>query len=110
MYENGQGVQGVTKSLEKAFQYYKVAADKGCNMSQYNVGRSYYYGKGGEKDTSLALKYFSLSTDQNYMNAVNAVIILSKEDRKYLFQAIYRTNYALKIMNKSLLISQNSLK
>ena len=39
MYKNGEGV---TQSDKKAFQYYKVAADKGGFWAQFNVGASYF--------------------------------------------------------------------
>ena len=106
IYCNGLGVP---KSDEKTFEYAKVAADNGDDMDQYNVGMLFYMGIGVKKDILLALKYLSLSADQNYEAAVTELARklifeledLMKEDRKYLFQAIYRTKCALKIAKES---------
>ena len=53
MYKNGLGF---TQSSEKALEYYKIAADKGDKVSQYNVGISYYYGRGVEWRRILPLQ------------------------------------------------------
>ena len=44
MYKKGYGVtQSIEKAFQKkAFQYYKVAADKGDKMAQSYLGRCYY--------------------------------------------------------------------
>ena len=102
MYANGLGVP---KSSEKAFQYYKILADKGAEVAQYNVGTCYYHGDGVERDILLATKYDSLSADQDYKYSVIylplTLIQVTKSDRSYLFQAIYRTICALKIITES---------
>ena len=101
MYGNGLGVP---KSSEKAFQYNKKLADKGDEVAQYNVGKCYHKGIGVERDISLAIKYYSLSVDQNYKDAVIdlplTLIQVTNSDKSYLFQAIYRTKCALKIITE----------
>ena len=102
MYKKGYGV---TQSFEKAFQYYKVAADKGDEVAQSNVGNCYYYGDGVERDITLAIKYYTSSADQGYEKAIRilAVVLINeaKKELKYMFQAIYRTKDALKIIKES---------
>ena len=102
MYSNGSGV---TQSHEKAFQYFKIAADKGDKVAQGNLGGCYYYGRGVEKDISLAIKYITLSADQGDENAIKflagVLIYESKKESKYLYEAIYRTKNALKIIKES---------
>ena len=96
---------GVPKSDKKTFQYHKIAADKGGEFCQYSVGMCYYLGIGVDEDFSLAIKYLSLSADQNVKNVLidlpRMLIIESKRNRSYLFKAIYRTKCALKIITES---------
>lgn len=46
---------------DKAFEYFKKAADSGCPASQYQLGLMYLSGKGVPKDTSTAFRYISLA-------------------------------------------------
>ena len=96
---------GVPKSLEKAFHYFRVAADNGIGMAQYFTGIWYINGKGVDKDISLTIKYLSLGADQNYMDAAvflpALLIVESDRDSSYLFQAIYRIKCAIKIIKKT---------
>ena len=59
-----------------------------------------------ERDISLAIKYYTtLSADQGYEDAIKflAYVLIdeTKKESKYLFQAIYRTKNALKIIKES---------
>ncbi|OGV39337.1 MAG: hypothetical protein A2020_08905 [Lentisphaerae bacterium GWF2_45_14] len=46
---------------EKAFEYFKKAAESGCPASQYQIGMMYLSGKGVPKDSSTAFRYISLA-------------------------------------------------
>ena len=84
MYTNGLGAP---KSYVKTFQYCKIVADKGNEIAQFKVGNCYIQGKGVDEDISLAVKYFSLSADQNDKDAII---------RLPLFQEVYEPNMASK--------------
>ena len=74
---------------------FNVAADKGSAGAQNNLGLCYYLVDGVNYNISLAIKYFSLSADQSFKKAVlelaEVLTYETKEEPKYLFQAICRT-------------------
>lgn len=94
---------------DKAFEYFKKAADSGCPASQYQLGLMYLSGKGVPKDTSTAFRYISLAhigdnekaaTVLGIMlmdgigtipNPSRAFKVLSEEARKGDIEAEFRT-------------------
>lgn len=63
---------GVTEDKKKARSYYTSAADVfGNTNAALNLGILYLEGKGGPKDYSLALKYFSKAANKNNAGALN---------------------------------------
>ena len=68
MYENGEGVD---KDLNKAFGYFKLAANHGYDDAQNAVGFAYENGDGVKKDLKKAFQYYKLSADQGYDVAQN---------------------------------------
>lgn len=52
MYDNGLGVG---KAPEKAFQWYRKAAEQGDNQAQYTVATRYMHGLGVQKDFKQAV-------------------------------------------------------
>lgn len=65
-YQEGKGVN---KDPEKAFGYFKKAADLGHAESQEFVATQYYEGKDLEQDYKLAFDYFKKAADQGIVNA-----------------------------------------
>jgi uncharacterized protein len=55
--------------LEKAFEYYKIAAEKGHCVAQYSLGVCYELGKGVEKNKAKAFEYYEKSAEQGDVDA-----------------------------------------
>lgn len=66
VYLNGDGVK---PDLEKAFGYYKTAADGGYVEAFYYVGTCYYYGNGVPEDKALAKSWIQKAADAGDKNA-----------------------------------------
>ncbi|HMG16929.1 MAG TPA: tetratricopeptide repeat protein [Saprospiraceae bacterium] len=56
MYEEGL-VNGV-KNYSEAMRLYLDASNKGCALSEYNIGKLYYFGLGVDKNFCIAEKWF----------------------------------------------------
>ena len=65
-YAHGQGVQ---KDDEKAFYYYKKAAELGDARAQNSLGTFYLYGRGVEEDTDLAVQWYKKAAAQKNVMA-----------------------------------------
>ena len=61
------------KDYEGAFKWYKVAAEKGHKIAQYNLAVMYYKGEGTEKNCDEAIKWYKKSAEQGYENAQKAL-------------------------------------
>lgn len=61
---------GVIKNQEKAFSWWKKAADLGLDEAQYYVGVFYGTGDIVPQDYKTAINYFSKAADQGYADAV----------------------------------------
>ena len=66
IYDNGFGVK---KNKSKAFDYYKLAAEKKHKIAQYNLAWMYYNGESIEKNFFEAFKFYNLSAEQGYNKA-----------------------------------------
>lgn len=69
--------------------YYKRAlkqllplAAEGNMEAQYAVGYMYYYGLGTTQDTDSGYFWIKRSADQKFQPAMNALVIVDKEQRK----------------------------
>ena len=60
---------GCSKSLLKACKYWKLGADAGCMVSQYNMGIAYYEGHGVEKNMHLSSEYYRMAALQGDANS-----------------------------------------
>jgi hypothetical protein len=58
-----------TKKFDKARETYKLAADQGYLLSQYNLGSMLYYGEGGKTDYKTARYMFTLAANQGDRDA-----------------------------------------
>jgi TPR repeat protein len=54
---------------EKAFEWFKKAAEQGSAESQYATARCYHEGKGTDKNGKLAFEWIKKSADQNFPEA-----------------------------------------
>jgi TPR repeat protein len=63
MYDNGEGVP---KDDAEAVKWYRLAADQGYALPQFNLGLMYDNGEGVPKDDAEAVKWYRLAADQGY--------------------------------------------
>lgn len=63
MYNNGDYVN---KDLDKAFLYYKKAADLGNPDAKFNLGQMYFYGEGVKQDYGKSFYWYDASAKQDY--------------------------------------------
>lgn len=57
---------GVDKDLQKAFEYYKKAAELGLAKSQNQIGAMYENGEGVERDLDEAVFWYKKASEQNF--------------------------------------------
>ena len=70
--EDGSG--GHAKDPKAAVRLYRLAAQQGFALAQFNLGRLYYYGLCGlPEDKIEAAKWYKLSADQGSPGAQNAI-------------------------------------
>jgi len=67
LYARGQGLP---KDNEKAFIWYKKAADKGLSEAQCFLGNCFMFGEGTEIDENKAIHYYELAAKQQYQPAI----------------------------------------
>jgi len=60
-YANGEGV---TKNLEEALKWYRMAAEKGNTSAMYNLGDAYLKGEGVTKNLEEAVKWYRMAADK----------------------------------------------
>ena len=56
------GAEG-NEDLEKALKWYRLSAEQGDSVAQYNLGVMYEDGAGVDKDPAEALKWYRLSAE-----------------------------------------------
>ena len=56
-------------SAEEAFKWFKLSAEQGDSIGQFNLGRRYMYGWGVEKNKTEAIKWYKLSAEQGNSEA-----------------------------------------
>ena len=61
MYLFGEGTE---VDLGQAFFFSKLAADKGDEFAQSNLGYMYEWGEGVEKNIEKAIEFYSMAADQ----------------------------------------------
>ena len=68
-YDYNFGQNGKPQDYAQAVKYYRLAADQGFAMAQYNLGVCYKRGEGVPQDDGMAVKYYRLAADQGYAPA-----------------------------------------
>lgn len=71
------------KSLKKAFEYFKKAADMGEPAAQYIVGRFYEHGEGINQSDEKALAYYERASAQNLFSSVDHISVDHKIGELY---------------------------
>ena len=66
MYEDGQGI---TKDYKEAVKWYRLSANQGYALAQYNLGSMYYNGQGVKKNNAEAARWYRLAAVQGYASA-----------------------------------------
>jgi len=57
------------RDYEKAFKYFKIAAEQGNAAAIYNLGVCYKNGFGCQQDTEMAIKYFKEADEMGFKEA-----------------------------------------
>ena len=68
-YDYNFGKNGKPQDYGMAVKYFRLAADQGYAMAQYNLGVCYKRGEGVPQDYAQAVKYYRLAADQGYADA-----------------------------------------
>ena len=63
MYKKGRGVP---QNYGEALKWFKVSAEKGFALGQYNLGVMYEKGQGVSQNYKDAFKWYQLSAEQGY--------------------------------------------
>ena len=66
LYMTGQGVE---KDINRAIEWFRLAAAQGNRFAQNKLGEQYKIGEGVERDYAQAYKWFKLSADQGFATA-----------------------------------------
>jgi TPR repeat protein len=78
-YENGKGV---AKNAKLAFEYYQMAALKGMDVAQLNVGVCYAYGGTYVEQSNIkAREWYNRAATQGYENAIKELNLLDEEEK-----------------------------
>ena len=65
-----QGILGLPRDRAKANELYLKAGELGCATGYYNLGNSYYAGRGVEVDKKKAMHYYELSSMKGNVKAM----------------------------------------
>ena len=57
---------GVAKDTKKAVHWFRMAAEQGLRMAQFNLGVAYFEGEGVAKDTKEAVRWYRMAAKQGY--------------------------------------------
>src|SRR6266542_6145434 len=77
------GLHYIWKILKKTdyekFYYHQKAAENGCKVAQFNLGKYYELEKGVEKDERIAFELYEKSAKQGYIIQMELELILIKK-------------------------------
>ena len=62
--------QGVPQNLAEALKWYRLAANQGYTLAQYNLGMRYYEGTGVNQDPVEAYQWLSLAATKELPDAI----------------------------------------
>lgn len=73
---------GAEKDISKALEYFKMCAEQGSGLGNYQLGKAYETGNGVAPDMSLAISYYKKSAELGYANAKNVLSQIENSDRE----------------------------
>jgi len=76
-----EGGPGIGKNQRLAFEWYSKAAELNNPEALKNLSDCYYYGKGTEKNSNEALKFYERAAEYGYTDAQFKALILSLEKK-----------------------------
>jgi hypothetical protein len=79
-YEIGQGV---SKNIDKAAEYYRMAAGQSYPPAQYNLARLYLNGQGVPQSKKTAFEYFQKAAAAGNMNAAKKLALVYVKEKNY---------------------------
>jgi TPR repeat protein len=80
-YIPSDSVKKLKKSLQKAFYWYKKAADNASLLGSYKVGCCYALGLGVKRDKKQAKQFFLRAAKQQFPRAIIALLLLRDQDK-----------------------------
>ncbi|SDX51591.1 NINE protein [Eubacterium barkeri] len=69
------------KDIEKAMQFFRLAADNGSGLANFRLGRAYETGTGAELDLIKARQFYQKAANLGYQNAVNKLVALDTSEQ-----------------------------
>ena len=99
--------QNIYNDLEKAFEYFVMAAEKNISIAQSNIGKMYFNGLGVDEDLEEAKKWLSKAAENGAADAMTLLgTIMLDEDESEGIKLIkeasdnndYYASYALGLM------------
>jgi TPR repeat protein len=76
MYDTGDVV---VQDYKEAVKWYRLAAEQGYLIAQYNLGVMYYNGQGVVQDYIIAHMWFCIAAANGYENAVESRDLTAKK-------------------------------
>lgn len=67
-YEEGVNA-AFSGDFDTAFREFKIAAEEGLDLAQYNLAILYFSGQGADQDFTLAFKWTKAAAEQGHLNA-----------------------------------------
>ena len=81
MYDYGQGV---AQDYKEALKWYRLSAEQGDALAQFNLGWMYYEGQGVPQDNKEAVKWWRLSAEQRNERAQVNLVLMHDDSLDYL--------------------------
>jgi hypothetical protein len=81
MYDEGQGV---AQDYKEAVKWYRLSAEQGDALAQFNLGLMYYEGQGVPQDNKEAVKWWRLSAEQRNERAQVNLVLMHDDSLDYL--------------------------
>ena len=76
--------QGISQDDKEAGKWYRLAAEQGFGLAQFNLGLLYYEGKGVPQDNKEAVKWWRLSAGQRVEQAQYNLVLMHDDSLDYL--------------------------
>ena len=95
MYFNGKGV---LKDYKAAVKWFRLSAEQGNHVAQYNLGWVYSKGKGVGQDNVYAYMWYSISALSGYKDAIhNREIVKNRMSSSQIAEAMKLSQNCVKM-------------